>query len=164
MIGNSVFLILVKEEELATIHFYSTVSILTAHPAFIKTVAWFGLLFFGVGFFIFLSGRYLKKPCLILDSEGLYIGVNYIGGFRGKLSWDEIIEISVYEIMQQSMIRIYFIPNQNNSKFKRKYSIIQKVKKGLKTAYLPLVTIKEDEQTIMEQLHRFKEKYKPKSE
>lgn len=66
--------------------------------------------------------------------------------------------------MQQRMIRIYFIPNQNNSKFKRKYSIIQKVKKGLKTAYLPLVTIKEDEQTIMEQSHRFKEKYKPKSE
>lgn len=64
MIGNSVFLILVKEEELAKIHFYSTVSILTAHPAFIKTVAWFGLLFFGVGFFIFLSGRYFKSHVL----------------------------------------------------------------------------------------------------
>lgn len=160
MIGNSIFLICVNSEELANVHIYGAARMLSGHPVLIKGIAWIGLLFFGAGFFILLSGRNLKKPCLILDSEGLYIGVNYIGGFRGKLSWEEIIDISVYEIMQQRMIRIYFISDQHRSMFKRKYSIIQKVKKGFKTAYLPFVTMEEDEKIVMEQIHKYEEKYK----
>lgn len=164
MIGISIFVICSNKDELTEVHIYGIARMVSGHPILIKVIAWVCLLFFGVGFFVFLSGRYIKKPCLILDSEGLYIGVNYLGGFRGKLSWKEIKSISVSEMLQQRMIRIDFIPIQHNSALKRRYSIIQKLKNGPKIAYLPLFAIKEDEQIIMEQLHRYKEKYKPKCE
>lgn len=162
MIGNAIYAICADKEELAKVHIYGMARIVSGHPVLIKVIAWICLLFFSVGFFVFLSGRFLKKPYLILDSEGLYIGVNYIGGFRGKLGWGEIIEISVCEIIQQRALRIYFIPDQHKPMFKRKYSIIQKMKQGPKTAYLPLFMIIVDEKIVIEQIHKYEEKYKAK--
>lgn len=162
MVGNSVFVIFMSNDELAKSHLYGATRIVAGHPLLIKLIAWVCLILFGVGLILFLSGRYLKKPCLILDSEGIYIGVNYLGGFRGKLSWEEIIEISVSKIMKQKALKIDFIPTQRKSTFKRKYSIVQKIKNGTKTAYLPLVTMKEDEKVIMEQIYKYERKYKPR--
>lgn len=95
LIGGGMFAVGLNEEEL---------------PVPVIAVGLVCVLFFG-SCLIYLLYRLLnKKPSVVLDDQGMMDDSSYIGG--GRLRWDQIEEIMMYDFMGQRFIGLKLADTQ----------------------------------------------------
>ncbi|MFB9329284.1 STM3941 family protein [Paenibacillus aurantiacus] len=77
-------------------------SMIASDEVLIRLFGLLCVLFFG-GCFIYLAYRmFNRQPSLLIDDEGVTDNSSYVGG--GRLAWQDIVSIQLYDFMGQRMI------------------------------------------------------------